>query len=143
MKGPLWTPRAVALRFEEAARTLCCLPGVIPRAKLSSWPAIIRTYWELYCDGEARPRRFAATPKSVTEMDETLEWLRWVDPKYAKVIWSRACHIPWRLMAERLGVSRQTVSEYYKRGLEIIAARLNQEKARLNTNFPATPFAGL
>jgi hypothetical protein len=115
--------------MEEAADTLRKLPPVIPRARLCSWPAIIRDFWELYCDSDPLPRRSAATSKAVTEMDEALEWLSWVPLREARVIWMRACHIRWRLIAERMNVSRRTASDSWKKGLEAIAARLNQEQA--------------
>lgn len=135
-----WTAKRVQIQLEEAAETLWLLPRVIPKAMLCSWPPFIRDYFELYCDDDALPRRGSATPKAVTEMDEALSWMHWVDPKTAKVLWSRACHIPWRLIAERMGLSRQTVSEYWKQGLEIIAAKLNQESARLWDSSKAAPF---
>jgi hypothetical protein len=121
-----WTAKRVEIRLEEAAQTLRCLPGAVPKAMLCSWPAIIRDYWELYCDSDPLPRRRSATPKQVTEMDEALLWMHWLDPKAAKVVWMRACHIRWRVIAERMHMSERGARQYRSNALATIAARLEK-----------------
>ena len=121
-----WTAKRVEIRLQEAAETMRLLPRVIPKAMLCSWPPIIRDYWELYCAEDALPRRGAAPSKAVTEMDEALLWMHWLDPKSAKIVWMRACRIRWKVIAERMRLSERGVRQCWSNALDRVAGRLER-----------------
>ena len=103
-----WTPKLVAKRFEYAAETMRRLPAVRVQGYVSSWPPVLREYFESY--GYDRPTiRLGPPPgEAIDQMDECLEWLRWLEPKEMRLVWLRAEHMPWKLILRHLGVSRAT-----------------------------------
>jgi hypothetical protein len=61
-----WDAKAVADRLEEAAQTLRRLPSVRVRGYVSSWPPIIRDFWEAYGRHEAEVRLGSPPPYAIT-----------------------------------------------------------------------------
>ena len=111
------TEKEIIVRFEEAALTMEKLPPVKARGYHSLWPEILHTRVErLLMD--VRPRRLVALPDQITRMEETIDWLKFLDkPSERKLIWMRAERMPWREICTLLGVSRTRANMRWRRAL--------------------------
>ena len=125
MAEPHWTPKMVAVYLEEAADTLRRLPNRRVGGYVSAWPEIVRDYWEAFGWHDAEVRPIPPSPKAIDQMDRALPWLYWLDPEEAKLVWERACGVPWKIIEIRRGVSRSTAWRHWITALATIAARLN------------------
>ncbi|NGZ29225.1 MAG: hypothetical protein G8345_20350 [Magnetococcales bacterium] len=120
-----WNPKMVAHRMEEAASTLRALPGVRPKGYTSSWPPILQELMDTcgLAPGDLRPD--SPTGDAITRMDESLDWLRWLVPEDARLVWLRAGNTPWKALMVKYGVSRTTVWSRWMAALLQIATHLN------------------
>lgn len=57
-------------------------------------------------------------------MDEALEWLRWIDPMDAKILWLRATGDRWKAICWQVGLARTAAHQHWIYGLSVIAWRL-------------------
>jgi len=121
-------------RFEEAARTLRRLPDPAkgPKGYGSSWPPIIRSYWEAYGLDPARPPRISPTPQAISRMEETFDWLGWLEPDDARIVWLRAEGLKWRQVGIRVGLHRGTAWRRWVAALITIATRCNSNGKKPN-----------
>ena len=112
------------IRMEETVATLHRLPPVKVQGFISSWPPIVREYWEAY--GWDHPKLHLGPPsgESIDKMDECLDLLRSLDPDDMRLVWSRAENLPWKLILRRLGVSRATGWRRWKAALRQLATQL-------------------
>lgn len=120
-----WTPRMVEARLEEAADTLRRLPAVKVQGYFSTWPPIIRDFWEAFGRHAAEVRLGPAMPAAIDRMDETLLWLRWLEPDEVRLVWLRAEGVRWKLICARFGIGRTTAWYRWSGALAKIATRLN------------------
>jgi len=125
LSGPL-SPNEIEDRFEEAARTLRRLPDDKPQGYFNVWPAIVRTTWEIMAM-ERQPMKVWATPQSIDRMDECFDWLFWLEPDEARVVWLRAEGMRWKPICRRLGVSRATAWRWWATALIKISHRLKAD----------------
>lgn len=124
-----WTPKMVAVYLEEAADTLKRLPPVKVQGFFSTWPPVVQEFWEAFGWEETRVRRGPPSAKAIDQMDLTLDWLRWLEPEDAKLVWERSCHRPWKMLAYRFGIDRTTAWRRWTYALVTIAAKLNARKS--------------
>lgn len=122
----LWTKQEVEARFEEAAETLYRLPNAYPQSMLTSWPPVIRDFYERLME-EKEMIYGPPTAKAIDQMDEVLEWFQYLDLQESRIIWLRANRVKWRLIAPRFKITRQTAWRYWVYALEKIAYKLNQK----------------
>jgi hypothetical protein len=120
-----WTPETVAGRLAEAADTLRRLPRVKVQGYSSAWPPIIRDFWEAFGWNEVEVRLGPPLPGAIDRMDETLQWLRWLEPDETRIVWLRAEGMRWKLICFRFSVGRTTAWYRWSGALAKIAARLN------------------
>lgn len=120
--GPL-SPNEIEDRFEEAARTLRRLPEEKPQGYFNVWPPVVRTAWEILAM-EPQPLLLLATPQAIDRMEECFDWLFWLDPDEARVVWLRAEGVRWKPICRRLGVSRATAWRWWAGALIKISHRL-------------------
>lgn len=125
MNDVLWTPKVVAERVEEAADTLRRLPAVKVQGYFSTWPEVVRDFWDAYGWHDAEVRPGPPLPRAIDRMDETLCWLRWLDPDETRLVWLRAEGVRWKLICARFGVGRTTAWHRWESALAKIAIRLN------------------
>lgn len=124
-----YTPKMIEERFEEAAKTLRRLPYKGPAGYKSSWPEIVRTAAESYGWQPARFPRITPSPEAISRMEETFDWLLWLEPDDARIVWLRAEGIRWRGITYRIGLSRSQAWRHWVAALILIANRLNKASA--------------
>ncbi len=120
-----WTPDMVTERLEEAAETMKRLPPVMSKKIACSWPPIIQEFWEAYGWNDMKVRLGPPTPDAIGRMDEVMEWLRWLELDDVRLVWLRAERVPWKLIMQRFGLARSTVSARWKAAISQIVAILN------------------
>lgn len=124
MTGPLWSPARVEDRLAEAAETLRRLPEKRVQGLLAAWPDVVREAWESHgwADGPTRPG--PPSPQAIDRMDATLDWLRWLDPDDARLVWARSEGTPWKSIGWRFGVSVKTAQRRWEFAVSLITWRL-------------------
>lgn len=98
MPEPAWTPKAVADTLEEAAQTLQRLPPVRVRGYISSWPVVIREFWEAFGWHETQVRLGPPTPDNDDRADWREAWTLF--PGDVAYVWHAGVH--GRTVAESL-----------------------------------------
>ncbi|MTH96408.1 DUF6362 family protein [Roseibium sp. RKSG952] len=119
-----WTADDVAKHFEEAFRTLRKLPPVKVQGYFNSWPDILRTSREIAAM-ESQPMRIWPSAGAITRLEQTFDWVLWIEEPERRLIWRRAARIPWKQISCELGCDRTTAWRRWKLALTKIASRLN------------------
>ncbi len=101
------------------------LPQVRVQGYYNSWPTILREFADRV--GEAAPplRRPPPSPAAITRMEEALQWLRWLEPDDAKLVFMRAEGLQWKPICWRFGVALATAKRRWQYALCLIAWKLN------------------
>jgi hypothetical protein len=111
-------------RLESAADVMRQMPSVKPQSYFSAWPE----YFHSFADqvGQApemkRPR---PSPRAITEAEETMLWLRWLERDDARLLWLRANGTAWKPICWEFGISRATANRRWQYGIAVIVWRLN------------------
>lgn len=142
MDEPHWTPKLVEARMEEAADTLRRLPEDRLRSARSSWPPIIREFHDAYGAEPARLRLGPPSAAAIDRMDQSLEWLRWLEADDARIVWLRACGVRWKAICWKVGMCRTKVWRHWVAALTVISGRLEREPDRTPANRPQRAMAG-
>lgn len=66
-----------------------------------------------------------ASPRAITQAEEALLWLRWLEKDDARLLWLRANRKPWKPICWELGISRATANRRWQYGIAAIVWRLN------------------
>ncbi len=119
------TPSEVEDRITEAADVLSRLPNLTIQGYVSTWPPFVREYWEAYGMDEVRLRRPPPSAAAIDRMDHALEWLRWLDPVDAKIVWHRANGDRWKVVCGKVGMARSAAHQHWMFALCVIAWNLN------------------
>jgi len=120
-----WTPLLVEDRMVDAADVLKRLPEQRMQGYFSTWPPMVREFWEAFGRDEVRIRRGPPSAAAIDRMDETLAWLAWLDPTEAKIVWLRASGERWKEICWRVGLARTAVHQHWMFSLCVITWRLN------------------
>lgn len=121
------TPTEIEDRFEEAALTLRRLPnprGSGPRGYGRSWPDYVHDPRHAYGYHDVRIR-IVPGPAEIQRLDDCMDWLLWLDPEDAKIVWFRAEGMRWRQVCIHAGCVRQTAWRRWASALITISKRLN------------------
>ena len=73
-----WTTARVQDRLELAADVFRSLPGVRPQGFFNAWPEYFHSFGDKVGQ-EPRIRRPLPSPRMITEAEEALLWLRWLE----------------------------------------------------------------
>ena len=90
-----WTMARVQDRLESAADVFVQLPGVKPTGYFNAWPE----YFHGFADQvgqEPEMKRPRPGPRQITEAEEAMLWLRWLERDDARIVWLRANRQPWK-----------------------------------------------
>lgn len=119
-----WTPARIEDRLESAADVFRVLPEVKPQGHFNAWPEYLHSFSDKVGQ-QPQMRRPRPSPREITQAEETLLWLRWLDPGDAQLLWLRANRTPWKQICWELGISRATANRRWQYGIAIITWRLN------------------
>jgi hypothetical protein len=123
-----WTANCVADHFEEAFRTLRKLPPVKARGYFNTWPDIVRTSREIAAM-EPQPMRVWPSAAAITRLEQTFDWVLWIEEDERKLVWARAARRPWKLISAEHACDRTTAWRRWQLALTKIATRLNAAAA--------------
>ena len=127
-----WTPTLVEERLVEAAAVLKRLPEEKVQGYFSAWPDVVHDHNESFGWHDPVLRRPWPSPGSIDRMDETMQWLQWLDPDVAKICWFRAAGKRWKTICWKVGLQRTAVNQRYLFGHCVIACRLNGHRLPSN-----------
>jgi hypothetical protein len=123
-----WTASLVEERMVEAADTLKRLPEERVRGYFSTWPPVIRDYWEAFGREDVRLRRGPPSAAAITRMDEAMIWLAWLETIDTRIVWLRASGERWKTICWKVGLQRSSAHEHWLYALCVIAWRLNHRR---------------
>ena len=119
-----WTMALVQDRLELAAGVFRALPDVKPQGYFSAWPEYFHSFAD-QVGQEPRMRKPLPSPRMITEAEQTLLWLRWVEQDIAQILWARANRKPWKGICHAHAISRPAANRRHEFGLAVIVWRLN------------------
>lgn len=119
-----WTTAQVQDRLELAASVMRQMPGVMPQGFFNAWPEYFHSFADKVGQ-EPQMRRPRPSPRQITEAEEAMLWLRWLEKDDARLVWLRANGTPWKPICWQLGVSRATANRRFQYGIAVIVWRLN------------------
>lgn len=119
-----WTIDKVKDRIERAAKTFERLPDVKGRGYFNSWPEHLYTFADKVGQ-EPKKMRIRPSPRDITEAEETLVWLRWLEKPEARLLWLKASGAPWKAICWELGISRANAHRRHQFALSVIVLRLS------------------
>ena len=119
-----WAPATVDARLESAADVFRTLPEGKPQGYFNAWPEYFHSFADKVGQ-QPQMRRPRPSPREITQAEETLLWLRWLDPNDARLLWLRANRKPWKPICWELGISRATANRRWQYGIAVIVWRLS------------------
>jgi len=73
-------------------------------------------------------RRPRSSPRQITQAEEAMLWLRWLEPEDGRLVWARADGMAWKPICWQFGISRATANRRWQYGLAVIVWRLNGKR---------------
>ncbi|SFC90473.1 DUF6362 family protein [Tropicimonas isoalkanivorans] len=119
-----WTTAQVQDRLELAADVFAQLPAVKPQGYFNAWPEYFHSFAD-QVGQEPQMRRPRPSPRQITEAEEAMLWLRWLEKDDARLVWLRANRTPWKPICWELGISRATANRRWQYGIAVIVWRLS------------------
>tara|TARA_R110002072_G_scaffold194153_1_gene351385 strand:+ start:16907 stop:17332 length:426 start_codon:yes stop_codon:yes gene_type:complete len=119
-----WITAQVQDRLELAAGVMRQMPGVMPQGFFNAWPEYFHSFADKVGQ-EPQMRRPRPSPRQITEAEEAMLWLRWLEKDDARLVWLRANGTPWKPICWQLGLSRATANRRWQYGIAVIVWRLN------------------
>lgn len=120
-----WTVEAVESRLEDAAHVIRRLPPVRVPGYFNTWPLMLIEFADRIGREPERMRLPPPSTEAITRMEQSLEWLRWLEGDDAKLVWARSEGMPWKQICCRFGIARATADRRWRYALALIAFRLN------------------
>jgi hypothetical protein len=119
-----WTAVQVEDRLESAADVFAQLPAVKPTGYFNAWPEYFHSFADKVGQ-EPQMSRPRPGPRQITEAEEAMLWMRWLEKDDARLVWLRANRTPWKPICWELGISRATANRRWQYGIAVIVWRLN------------------
>jgi hypothetical protein len=126
-------PKTIMADLEDAADTMRRLPHVRGPRLAQCWLDYIYSKDDL-AEQQPKHRMLPPTPEALTKMDTCLDWLRWLEPDVAKMLWMRAERTPWQIICQVYGAPKSTVLRHWRGALHTI-----QEKLLQNASYKTLP----
>ena len=128
-----WDESLVKAWLKEAADTLKRLPPGYVKPRVTYWPDVVQT--SVYSFGHARlsTKLAAPSPRAIDRMDQVLVWLLACDNDSRRIVWARACGVPWRRLEDVDGRSHVTLRKVADRGLRDIHRHLRRSPQEVPT----------
>jgi hypothetical protein len=123
-----WTIEMVEERLVEAAEVMRRLPPVRVPGYFNTWPTMFVEFADRVGQ-EPEPMRLPPpSPAAISRMEETLLWLRWLEPIDAKIVWARATGERWKSICWKTGLGRTAANQHWLYSLSVLAWKLNGRK---------------
>ena len=122
-----WTAAQVEDRLESAADVFAQLPAVKPTGYFNAWPEYFHSFADKVGQ-EPQMRRPRPGPRQITEAEEAMLWLRWLEKDDARLVWLRANRTQWKPICWELGISRATANRRWQYGIAVIVWRLSGKR---------------
>ena len=122
-----WTTAQVQDRLELAAGVMRQMPGVMPQGYFNAWPEYFHSFADKVGQ-EPQMRRPRPSPRQITQAEEAMLWLRWLEKDDARIVWLRANGRPWKPICWELGMSRATANRRWQYGIAVIVWKLNGKR---------------
>jgi len=122
-----WTRAMVADCLDLAADVMRAMPPVRPQGYVSAWPEYVHGIADKV-EQKPRMKKPLPSPRMITQADEAMLWLRWVDKDIGQILWARANRKAWKGICWAHGVSRATANRRWEYGLAVIVWRLNGKR---------------
>ena len=119
-----WTPSMVEDRLESAADVFRSLPEVNPKGYFNAWPEYFHSFADKVGQ-EPRMRRPRPGPRQITQAEEAMLWLRWLEIDDARLVWARADGMEWKPICWQFGLSRTAATKRWQFGLAVMTWRLH------------------
>jgi hypothetical protein len=119
-----WTIAGVQDRLELAADVMRQMPRVKLQGHFNAWPEYFHSFADKVGQ-EPKMRRPLPGPRMITQADEAMLWLRWLEVDDAKLVWARAERVAWKQITWQFGLSRAAAARRWQYGLAVIVWRLN------------------
>jgi hypothetical protein len=113
----IWDEGLVKAWIEEAADTLKRLPRGYVKPRMTYWPDVVQTSIHTFGSAAFSNRLAAPSPRAIDRMELVLGWLFHCDDDSRRIIWARACGVPWRRLEDVDGRSHVTLRKVGDRGL--------------------------
>lgn len=107
-------------RYREAWLLSRRVPSGIHLGHSTYWPEFNPNRWEVYHAEGAVSKPTPPSADAVERMVECMRWLRWLDEDERRLVWLRASGLPWRMIAEGLGVNRKTPYSHWNKAMNRI-----------------------
>jgi hypothetical protein len=120
-----WTELMVEERFVDAADVMKRLPNVCVPGHFNTWPRALIEFSDLVSQAPPSTTRVRPSAEAIGRMEETLEWLKWLEPTDRKVLWLRASGERWKAVCLKVGLKRAAAHEHWLYALCVIVWQLN------------------
>ena len=124
-----WDEGLVKAWIKEAADTLKRLPRGYVKPRVTYWPEVVQSSVHSFGGARMANRLAAPSPRAIDRMERVLGWLFHCDDDARRIVWARACGVPWRRLEDIDGRSHVTLRKVGDRGLQDI-----QRYLRCNPN---------
>ena len=94
------------------------------------WPPIVRETMEAYGWDEARVHPGPPSARHISEMDEALRWMLWLERDEVRIVWLRASGLRWKKIGFALGWSVRKLQYDWRVALMKIVHCLNDPAAK-------------
>lgn len=122
-----WDEGLIKAWVKEAADTLKRLPPGYVKPRVTYWPEVVQTSVESFGSARFETRLAAPSPRAIDRMERVLGWLFHCDDDSRRIIWARACGVPWRRLEDIDGRSHVTLRKVSDRGLRNIQRYLRRD----------------
>ena len=122
-----WTIEMVEARLEEAASVMKRLPPVRVPGYFSTWPRTLVEFADRVGQQPEPMRLPPPSPAAITRMEQALDWLRWLEPQDAKLVWARANGARWKNICWTIGLTRSSAHIHWRYALSVIVLRLSKK----------------
>lgn len=108
----------VIILLEEAVDTLKRLPSQSIKAKLTSWPDVVRNTAETYASIPNFIKPARPSPDAIDRLDMVLDGLIKLNTQERRIVWARASKISWRRLEQFENLSHTTLRKHHHSALE-------------------------
>ena len=121
-----WDEDLIKAWLKEAADTLKRLPPGYVKPRVTYWPDVVQTSIYSFGPPGGRAKLAAPSPRAIDRMELVLVWLLSCDNDCRRIVWARACGVPWRRLEDVDGRSHVTLRKVEDRGLRNIHRHLRR-----------------